>query len=196
MRVAWSITCRPKPRCSTSILSHEMSKRTLGRVEQDPEDAVTAGSSMMESACRSPLIEFELPLPPKKNDIEGLMRAVQEPLGLRPGRSDLSTEIAKDFRQILGGLTSTVLGVGALRTHGETRTVQSEERRASSRELQDLPYTRRPLPLSSSSRRGSANSKGLPRSRRLTAGGPWRLAFKMRTNPRKLKSPYTGPGQA
>ena len=46
------------------------------------------------------------------------MRAVQEPLGLKPSRSDLPAEIANDIRQILGGLTSTVLGIGALRTHG------------------------------------------------------------------------------
>ena len=92
-------------------------QRALASVEQDPEDAVTAGCSIIESVCRTILSDLELPLPPKK-DVDGLMRAVQEPLGLKPSRSDLPAEIANDIRQILGGLTSTVLGIGALRTHG------------------------------------------------------------------------------
>jgi len=46
------------------------------------------------------------------------VRAVQGPLGLSPGRTDLPTEIAADVRQVLGGLTSVAKGIGALRTHG------------------------------------------------------------------------------
>jgi hypothetical protein len=91
-------------------------ERALRSAEDDPEDAATAASSLIESVCRSILVELGLPLPAKK-DIEGLLRAVQEPLGLSPGRSDLPTEIEADIRQILGGLTSVAKGVGALRTH-------------------------------------------------------------------------------
>src|SRR3546814_17004352 len=58
-----------------------------------------------------------VPLPPKK-DIDGLIRAVQGPLGLSPGRSDLPPEIEADIRQTLSGLTSVAKGIGALRTHG------------------------------------------------------------------------------
>lgn len=91
--------------------------RALPNLKDDPEDAVTAACSLIEAVCRSILVELGLPLPPKK-DIEGLLKAVQEPLGLAPGRTDLPPEIEHDVRQILGGLTSVAKGVGALRTHG------------------------------------------------------------------------------
>jgi hypothetical protein len=92
-------------------------RRALASADSDPEDAVTAACSIIESVCRSILVELQLPLPPKK-DIDGLVKAVQEPLNLSPGRSDLPAEIAADVRQILGGLTTTAKGIGALRTHG------------------------------------------------------------------------------
>jgi len=91
--------------------------RALLNLGDDPEDAVTAACSLIEAVCRSILIEMNLPLPPKK-DIEGVLRAVQDPMGLSPGRSDLQPEIEQDVRQILSGLTSVTKGVGALRTHG------------------------------------------------------------------------------
>lgn len=91
--------------------------RALPNLRDDPEDAVTAACSLVEAVCRSILVEMQLPLPAKK-DVEGLLRAVQEPLGLSPGRDDLPAEIEQDVRQILGGLTSVAKGVGALRTHG------------------------------------------------------------------------------
>ncbi len=91
--------------------------RALPNVSDDPEDAVTAACSLIEAVCRSILVELRLPLPAKK-DIDGLIRAVQEPLGLSPGRADLPVEIEQDIRQILGGLTSVAKGIGALRTHG------------------------------------------------------------------------------
>lgn len=91
-------------------------ERALKSADEDPEDAVTAACSTIESVCRSILIELQHDLPAKK-DIDGLVRAVQEPLGLSPGRADLPDEIAADIRQVLGGLTSTAKGIGALRTH-------------------------------------------------------------------------------
>src|SRR3546814_15585879 len=91
--------------------------RALPDLESDPEDAVTAACSLIEAVCRSILVELKVPMPPKK-DIEGLIRAVQGPLGLSPGRSDLPPEIEADLRQTLSGLTSVATGIGALRTHG------------------------------------------------------------------------------
>lgn len=91
--------------------------RAMPSLKSDPEDAVTAACSLIEAVCRSILIELALPLPPKK-DVEGLLKAVQEPLGLSPGRSDLPPEIEADVRQVLSGLTTVIKGVGALRTHG------------------------------------------------------------------------------
>jgi hypothetical protein len=91
--------------------------RALNSAADDPEDAVTAACSLIESVCRSILIELKLELPAKK-DIDGLVRAVQGPLGLSPGRTGFPADIEADVRQVLGGLTSVAKGIGALRTHG------------------------------------------------------------------------------
>lgn len=90
--------------------------RALASVETDPEDAVTAACSVIESLCRSVLVELGLPLPTQL-DIQGLYKAVRDPLGLSPGKEDVAPEIANDVRAILGGLNATVQGIGALRTH-------------------------------------------------------------------------------
>jgi hypothetical protein len=90
--------------------------RALASAETDPEDAVTAACSVIESLCRSVLCELELPMPTQL-DIKGLYKAVREPLGLAPGREDVSPQIAADVREILGGFNSTIQGIGALRTH-------------------------------------------------------------------------------
>ena len=90
--------------------------RALASAENDPEDAVTAACSIVESVCRSVLGELDLPLP-SQLDIQGLYKAVREPLGLAPGKEDVAPEIAADVRAILGGLNSVVQGIGALRTH-------------------------------------------------------------------------------
>ncbi|MBD3764024.1 MAG: abortive infection family protein, partial [Rhodobacterales bacterium] len=91
--------------------------RALASSQTDPEDAVTAACSTIESVCRSILIELGLPLPPKK-DVQGLYNAVKQPLGLSPDRSDIDLLIAGDVRQVLSGLATIIGGVGALRTHG------------------------------------------------------------------------------
>lgn len=91
--------------------------RALVSLDDDPEDAVTAACSLIEAVCRSIIVELELPFPQKKN-IDSLTRAIQEPLGLSPGRSDFPEEIEEDIRKTLSGLISVVKGIGALRTHG------------------------------------------------------------------------------
>ena len=92
-------------------------ERALASSQTDPEDAVTAACSTVESVCRSILIELGQPLPAKK-DVQGLYNAVKQPLGLSPDRSDIDPLIAGDVRQILSGLATVIGGVGALRTHG------------------------------------------------------------------------------
>jgi hypothetical protein len=93
----------------TTLLNfNTVQRHIIGAVNcatDDPEDTVTAACSLIESACRSILIELKLELPPKK-DIDGLVRAVQGSLGLSPGRTDLPTEIEADVRLVLGGLTA------------------------------------------------------------------------------------------
>ncbi len=90
--------------------------RALKSVDSDPADALTAACSIVESVCRSILVELGLPIPHKK-DIGSLMKAVQGPLNISPERSDLPHDIANDVKQVLGGLTSVAKGIGSLRTH-------------------------------------------------------------------------------
>ena len=92
-------------------------ERALASSQTDPEDAVTAACSTVESVCRSILIELGHPLPAKK-DVQGLYNAVKQPLGLSPDRADIDALIADDVRKILSGLATVIGGVGALRTHG------------------------------------------------------------------------------
>ena len=91
--------------------------RALASAESDPEDAVTAACSVVESVCRSILIESDLGLPAKQ-DISGLYRAVREPLGLSPTKEGVPDLIAEDVRSTLSGLVTAVQSIGALRTHG------------------------------------------------------------------------------
>ena len=104
-----------------AVLDFDTVQRDIARAQKsltdDSEDAVTAACSLIESVCRSIIVELGRPLPAKK-DIDGLMKATQDALNLSPGRADLPPEIEQDVRQILGGLTSISKGVGALRTHG------------------------------------------------------------------------------
>lgn len=91
-------------------------KRALENCDSDPEDTVTAACSVVESVCRSVLIELGLELPAKQ-DITGLYKAVRDPLGLSPQRSDLPGQVADDVRKVLSGLATMIEGIGALRTH-------------------------------------------------------------------------------
>lgn len=90
--------------------------RALTSVNQDPEDAVTAACSAIESVCRSILVELGEALPAKK-DIQSLYNAVKKPLALDAGRTDIDSQIEVDVRTILGGLSTVISGIGALRTH-------------------------------------------------------------------------------
>lgn len=90
--------------------------RALGAADTDPEIAVTAACAIIESVCRSILVELDAPLPAKQ-DISGLYRAVREPLGLSPTKEGLSEEIVNDVKAVLSGLVTAVQSIGALRTH-------------------------------------------------------------------------------
>ena len=90
--------------------------RAAASVESDPEDAVTAACSTLESVCRSILIELDIPFP-ERLDLKSLFKQLRDPLGLSAGQADISDEIAEDVRRILNGLGNVVEGVGALRTH-------------------------------------------------------------------------------
>ena len=86
--------------------------RALDRAANDPEGAITAACSTIESVCKCLLDEMGQPYPASE-DIRGLVREVQRHLNLSPGRPDLDP----DVRHILSGLSSITGGIGALRTH-------------------------------------------------------------------------------
>src|SRR5690606_37873892 len=88
-------------------------ERALRSAADDPEDAVTAACSVVESVCRSILIESGLDLPAKQ-DIGGLYRAVRDLLGLSPTKDGVPDMIADDVRNVLSGLVTAVQGIGAL----------------------------------------------------------------------------------
>ncbi len=90
--------------------------QALTQAESNPEGAITAACSTIESVCKCLLDEMDLPYPAKQ-DIRGLVTEVGKHLNLSPGRKDLPAELEQDIRQILGGLSSVTGGIGALRTH-------------------------------------------------------------------------------
>lgn len=90
--------------------------RALAAAVADPEIAVTAACAVIESVCRSILVELELEMPAKQ-DISALYRAVRDPLGLEPTKEGLSPEIVNDVKAVLSGLVTAVQSIGSLRTH-------------------------------------------------------------------------------
>lgn len=91
-------------------------ERALSNAASDPEDAVTSACSVVESVCRSIIVELGIPMPAKK-DIQTLFRTARDHLGLDP-KAEFQADIADDVRTILGGLAGCVQGIGSLRTHG------------------------------------------------------------------------------
>ena len=91
-------------------------ERAHRAAETDPEIAVTAACAVIESVCRSILVELGLPMPTKQ-DVSGLYREVREPLGLSPTKEGVSSEIVNDVKAVLSGLVTTVQSIGSLRTH-------------------------------------------------------------------------------
>ena len=92
-------------------------ERAVSAIEKDPEDAITAACSIVESICKCILDQMKKPYP-KKQDIKGLVAEVGKHLHLSPARSNLPSEISGDIKQILSGLINVTSGIGALRTHG------------------------------------------------------------------------------
>lgn len=90
--------------------------QALTEAEGNPEGAITAACSTVESVCKCLLDEMGQAYPAKQ-DIRGLVTELGKLLELSPGRNDLPTEFEQDIRQILGGLSSVTGGIGALRTH-------------------------------------------------------------------------------
>lgn len=91
-------------------------ERARNFVQDDPEDAITAACSLLESLCRSILIELNEELPRDKS-IQPLYRRTAKVLNLSAGREDIDDLVLDDVRKVLSGLSTLVEGIGALRTH-------------------------------------------------------------------------------
>ncbi|CAN0652673.1 Abortive infection protein-like C-terminal domain-containing protein [Nitratireductor aquimarinus] len=90
--------------------------RALRAAASDPELAVTSACAVVESVCRSILVELERDFPAKQ-DISSLYRAVRDPLGLDPMKEGLTPDIVNDVKAVLSGLVTSVQSIGSLRTH-------------------------------------------------------------------------------
>jgi len=87
-------------------------QRARDFLDDDPEDSITAACSLLESLCKSILIELNEELPSKKS-IKPLFSHTTKVLNLDAGRSDLS----EDAKKVLSGLAGVIDGIGSLRTH-------------------------------------------------------------------------------
>ena len=94
-------------------------QRAFENAESDPEAAITAACSMLESLFRSILLAREIS-PPKSLDVKSLYKEVRDPLGLSPAKNMPESEIDGDVRAILSALANAVQGIGALRSHAGT----------------------------------------------------------------------------
>lgn len=115
VRVAAEPTAASALKTSIEAFDLDSVQRDFDRAltEGDPEDAITAACSMVESVCKC-LLDLMGKEHPAKQDIQGLAKEVSRHLELSPDRPG----IGPDVRQVLGGLATVAAGLGALRTHG------------------------------------------------------------------------------
>jgi len=85
-------------------------RKALERKATDPEGAITAARTLLEATCKHILEEAKVVYDPKA-DLPKLYGLVAERLSLSPGQ-----HVEKVFKQVLGGCTAVVEGLGALRS--------------------------------------------------------------------------------
>jgi hypothetical protein len=99
---------------------HAVWTKALERRTKDPEGAITAARTLLESVCKHILDDCGIPYK-EESDLPGLYKMVSKELNIAP-----SQHSAEVFKQILGGCTSVVEGLGAMRNrlsdaHGKGR---------------------------------------------------------------------------
>lgn len=110
---------------------HAVWAKALERRESDPEGAITSARTLLETVCKHVLEEAGVQFEKGKTDLPDLYRLVAKELNLAP---DQHTQDV--FKQILGGVTSVVHGLGAMRNrlgdaHGQgKRPVRPASRHA------------------------------------------------------------------
>ena len=100
---------------------HRVWKKALKRSSDDPEGAITAARTLLESVCKHILDELGVTYGPS-DDLPKLYGAVSRGLNLSP-----SQHSGEFFKRILGGCSSVVEGLGSLRNkmgdaHGQGRS--------------------------------------------------------------------------
>lgn len=88
---------------------HAMWAKALDRRADDPEGAITAARTLLETVCKH-LLEEQGETPDDKADLPKLYGALAAKLSLAP-----SQHTEQVFKQILGGCHAVVEGLGALR---------------------------------------------------------------------------------
>ncbi|MFK5912755.1 MAG: abortive infection family protein [Woeseiaceae bacterium] len=84
--------------------------KALERKTSDPEGAITISRTILESVCKHILDKSNIEYDPNKTELPELYKKTAKSLNLSP--SQHTEEI---FKQILGGCSSIVNGLGALR---------------------------------------------------------------------------------
>lgn len=100
---------------------HNVWMKALERRHTDPEGAITSSRTLLETVCKHILDEMEVPYNNKNIEMSELYRLVSKKLNLS---SDQHSE--NIFKQILGGCSAIVNGLGTLRNrlgdaHGKGR---------------------------------------------------------------------------
>ncbi len=83
---------------------------SLQRKTNDPEGAITIARTILESVCKHILDDLQVSYDPKKIELPQLYKKVATELNLSP-----SQHTEEVFKQILGGCSSIVNGLGVLR---------------------------------------------------------------------------------
>jgi hypothetical protein len=100
---------------------HSVWSKALERRHTDPDGAITSARTLLETVCKHILDDMQVAYNDKNPEMSELYRAVSKELNLS---GDQHTEPV--FKQILGGCSSVVNGLGILRnrlgdSHGKNK---------------------------------------------------------------------------
>src|SRR6266571_919006 len=85
-------------------------EKAIGRCASDPQGAITAARTLLESTCKHILEACGRSYDEKKTDLPKLYSLLAQELGIAPNQ-----QIEPVLKQIFGGCQSVVEGIGALR---------------------------------------------------------------------------------
>lgn len=100
---------------------HHAWEKALERKSSDPEGAITISRTLLESVCKHILDAKDVEYSPSKVDLSELYKKTAKELNLSPSQHEEDV-----FKQILGGCSGIVNGLGSLRNslgdaHGKGR---------------------------------------------------------------------------